>query len=187
MDLTASMTKVTTIKELGAATDDRVEAAHNETNQYAGAVRALTDAVRLLQELHQHAGKDLEAGRFAELSDLQVQAVAKRYIDRAIGVLNNMTLQLEQSRLRACGKEEALQQSVKILKQLHDSEMRKIERLQKLEQEPPTSSTPREVGQHPGDPLAERRAETQVEEAPQAEASAEPNKSDTPVAEDVGG
>jgi hypothetical protein len=188
MDKTISDVKLQATREIGSRMDDRLEAAEQETHALGGAVQMLKQAAQNIESLHAHVGKDMDAHLFADLTDVQVQAQIKRYIDRAIGVVQNLQLGAEQARLKAMGKQEALQQAVKLVKQLHDQEVARVARIEKIEADGGIPETlGRVVGDHPGDPLADRRAEAVAPEAPKTEDKPETPTSDNVVAEDVGG
>lgn len=158
--------KIATVGQIGSKIDDAVEAATKELHSYEGAEQALKQAIKSLEGLNAHVDKDLDEGKLEDMGPLQVAESIKRYIARCMGLVQNLATTAEVTCWKARGKVEALNTQVKILKGMYDAETAKLEGLRKAKdsgsivdesgEKLPVGRVP---GVHPGDPLADRRAD----------------------------
>lgn len=147
--------------EIGCRLDDLREGAEREVHAYDGARKAFSQGSKSVTELLKHVEKEMDEGAFNDLDGpLAVAAIIKKYVQRAANLLDNMQMNAEANHLKAQGKVEALAAAVSVPKKLWDEEHHKVEVARTALN---GSAGPRSVGTHPGDPLAERRAEAKAQ------------------------
>lgn len=147
--------------EIGCRLDDLLEAGHVEVHGYDGARKAFRQGAKSVGELLALVDKELDEGKFNELEGpLKVAEVVKKYVQRAVNLLDNLQMNAEANHLKAQGKVEALTTAITVPKKLWDDESKKIEVAKAAVVTP--AEGPRASGTHPGDPLAERRAEAKA-------------------------
>lgn len=169
--------RASVLNDLGSRIEDVLEAARKEFASFQGGKQAL---VLGRQKIEAHMGlvdKDVEAGRL----DLQQASLVKKYMTQCSHILENLAIQVEVQGYQAQGKILATEGLVKMTKSLLDQEKAKIEATSVAEAAPTDaveedSRRPmqRQVGVHPGNVLADRKAESSSEtplEAPSAETS----------------
>jgi len=168
--------KALTYHEVGVKLDDQLEIAEREQSELAGARTAFTAAKTAVEGLTANIDKDIKEGTLSmEEGDL-----AKRWVLRGAAILQNLGIQAEVQKYQAQGKVIALRQVVKVAKSLYDSEKQSLDEAVKLEEGTAEEIDPRRpdaraLGQHPGNPLANRRdeaseaPETSEDEAPLSE------------------
>jgi hypothetical protein len=171
--------KVLTYHEMGVKLDDQLEAAKLEYSSLDGSKKAFAFGKSKVEELTAHIDKDTRDGTL----DVEQSTLAKRWVLRAVAVLQNLGVQSEVQSYQAQGKIIALEKSVGIVKTLHDNEKALLDSVVALEKavadgtvevEDLRRPVARSVGDHPGDPLADRREETaSVPEVEQAIEEAE--------------
>ncbi len=153
--------KIVAFGELGAKLDSSLEAARLENARYDGARQGLVEARKKLDEhLGVYVKKDLEENRLT----MQEHALVSKAIIRCIGILENLSVMSEVQMHQSHGKIVALEQAVKQTKSMFDSTKMNYERILKFEENGGVNPRPegaemRSEDGHPGDPLADRRAE----------------------------
>lgn len=180
MTLEKSEIKKKVANDIGNRLDDILEAAERDKHGYEGARQVLREAAKCLLELNAHVEKDLNEGLLNNIQDpLAVAGSLKRYVQKAVGSIENLRIRSEAALLKAEGKVEALGQAVGVTKRLFDEEDAKAKAALayqaslevKKATEPPLpveggpeatpppaqGRTKRPTGVHPGDPLAARR------------------------------
>lgn len=164
--------KAATIHEVGAAVDDRLEAARREQQQLLGQKMAFASGVRMVQQLHSNVDAEVTAGRM----DLPQAAVAKLWVSRSMEVLRSLGLKADAMSMQHQGKVEALEGVVADLGRRYGVEKTRAE----APDTPPEGATSRQEGEHPGPgPKAVRMAE-EAQEAPQQAAATKKRKKPTP-------
>jgi len=199
--------KVDFSHSFGCEIEDLMEAKQTGLHQITGGIHALSEIAKFIADLGAHVDKDVEEGKFKDLSEVQVSALVKRYLGRAVGVVDNLkqkaTRELEVTR----GEVQAYSKVISKLKKIHDEESSKLEHLKKVESisqnsieyssgdivvstdtatisEVPSSSR-RIPGTHPGPSLASRRkaaeaeAKAPVEPEPKVKKPRKPRKKKT--------
>ena len=182
--------KKLTYAEVGAKLDDMRESCERDVYRYEGAITALKEATGRTADLCAHVDKDFDAGQIKDdLPANDVRALIKRWLMRASGVCENLKDGAVTRQLQSTGKVASLEQSVAFVKNLFDTEDKKVKALAALQagaiptlQSAPTQDDTNVVpidrprkrarleGTHPGDSLAaQRKAERQ------ATAEAEPD------------
>lgn len=154
--------KVLTYHELGMKLDDQLDAAKAEQSSFEGSKKAFALGRAKVEELTAHIDKDVRDGTL----DLEQSTLAKRWVLRAVAVLQNLGIQAEVQGYQAQGKVMALTQAVNHTKVLHDQEKSLLDAAIAAESqssvETVDSGRPavRAMGEHPGNPLADRREGT---------------------------
>jgi hypothetical protein len=170
--------KALTYHEIGMRLDDQLDAAKSEQSGFEGAKQAFQLASKRVEDLTAHIDKEVKDG----VMDIEQSTLAKRWILRAINVVSNLAMQSEVQFYQAQGKVVALTQAVKHTKNLYDQEKARLDEAIAHEKamaeaeakgetiEDPKRPISRPMGEHPGNPIADRRegeAET-VEVVPEA-------------------
>lgn len=146
---------------LGAQIDDLLEGAQKEYQQHEGAKLALRNAKRKVEEHQKYVDKDVEEGK---LTDEQ-RIVVKKYVAHCAAIVDNLGIQAEVQTFQLSGKIQGLESSIKVIKQMYDTEKNKAEALELG----PASLGPnfstidvvrRPEGSHPGNPIADRKEAT---------------------------
>lgn len=159
--------KTHTFHEIGMKLDDMLEASKRDQARMDGAKQALLHARNKVEELTKHVDKDV----LDSLLDLEQASLVKKYIVRAVGVLSNLALQSEVQYHQTQGQVVALEKTVAMTKNLYDAERVKLEAALEEEASPPPEVSveaphaPREVGTHPGNRIADRKAADAAERA----------------------
>lgn len=183
--------KVDFSHSFGCDIEDLMDAKQTGIHQITGGIHALAEIAKFIADLGAHVDKDMEEGKFKDLSEVQVSGLVKRYLGRAVGVVDNLkqkaTRELEVTR----GEVQAYSKVISKLKKIHDEESSKLEHLKKVEsisqssiESSPgdivvstdtatisevSSSTRRISGTHPGPSLAARRKAAEAEAKSQVE------------------
>lgn len=156
--------KIGTIKGIGNKLDDIREGVAKERSEHDGAVTAYKAAVPMIEALFKHVDTDIDEGKVPEDGALATAKYAKTYIRRAADVLNNLRITSVTASLQAQGKLAGLDASILVAKKEVDAEIKKIEALAAAlgtgtltveDDDVPE----RPVGVHPGNPIADRKAE----------------------------
>lgn len=151
-----------TAHAIGVRMDDLLEGARAELERMRGARSALGHAARKLEEHLQVVDQEAEEG---VLEPEQV-ALVKRYVDRCGGIVRNLVAATEVQLLVVQGKITGLQSSVGEVKKAHDQARSRLEAVgQGQADSRGNAGNGRAPGEHPGDPLAARRAETEARPA----------------------
>jgi hypothetical protein len=146
--------------EIGMKLDDSLELAEREKHEYNGAKSVLAAARKSVEGLTANVDKELLEAQI----DGDQAALIKKWLIRAVNVVQNLGLQAEVQSHIAQGKIVALTAAVKQAKSLYDAEKARMEALEVQEaggegqvEEDPRRPVARPVGQHPGNPIAERK------------------------------
>jgi hypothetical protein len=154
--------KAATVHEIGCRFEDMLEAAKVDGARNEGAKVGLQAAAKKVLELQAHVDKDLDEGLFGDVDGpLAVAAQIKKYIARAVGVLESMSVTAENHRILTQGKVQAFQQMIDNMKKLHDMELEKTQAKQEAEATGKRRGRP--TGVRPGMTIKEQR---KLEEAP---------------------
>lgn len=145
--------KTATLCGVGERMEVLREAARIEVSQWQGAKQALHELARKLEAHLAVVDRDADEGK---LDDAQ-RATVKRYVDQCGGMARNLALAAEVQLFQAQGKVLALDRALLEVQQAYERAKAKSEAIAAAEAE--TAPVGRAVGQHPGDPLQERREE----------------------------
>jgi len=147
-----SEVKAATLQGVGQRMELLREAARIEVAQWQGAKQALHELARKLEA---HLGLvDRDAGE-GKIDDAE-RAAAKRYVDQCGGITRNLAVAAEIQVFQAQGKVLALERALLDVRQAYEQTKAKAEAVAASEASGPAS---RPTGEHPGDPLEERREE----------------------------
>lgn len=154
--------KAATVHELGVKFDDMLDTAKHEVSKSNGAKDALLLASKKVSELSSHIDKDMDEGTLSDISDpLSVAKTIKKYVQRAVGILESGATSAENHRLVMYGKVQALEQMISNMKKIHDMELLKAQNKHEAERSDDglNDQRSRPVGVAPGKTLKERRLE----------------------------
>jgi hypothetical protein len=165
--------KIHVANEIGVELETLYEQALKAEQQHEGAGAALTDASSRVATLVGHLKKAVDSGEL-KLDELKtpdaVVKVATQYIGLACLLLDKMAQDAKVSRITTAGMASGFKRAMDVPKKLMDAEQQKLVALQAAEATTPVESAPaRVVGQHPGNPLAARRAEANGQKPPPLE------------------
>jgi len=174
--------KALTYHEVGSRLDGQLEAAQREQSGFDGAKQALESARALVEGLTANVDKELKEGTL----DMGQATLAKRWVLRSAGVLENLGIRVEVQNYQAQGKVLALRQAVKVTNSLYTTEKDLWEGAKNStggEEVEGDGGRPvaRAIGTHPGNPLEERR-EVAANVVPEPVAEP-PNVASEPVVE----
>lgn len=176
--------KMLTAQELGKSLEGERDAVEKEVFRTDGAFQALRASIPKVQALLAEVDKDLENGEIEKVAGepLQVLALIKRWIQRSVGVVDNLATSAEIQHHRTVGRQKGLEQAVQLVFKTFNEERTKLENLQKaLESgamvvedggapgDDPNWQRSHAPGAHPGEPLKGlRNAEetAQLDESP---------------------
>lgn len=170
--------KSLTYHEIGVKLDDQLEAAKGEKHGYDGAKSALARTKILIENLTANIDVEAKDGALT----IEASALAKKWVLRAANVVQNIGIQAEVQAHQAHGKIIALEQAVKVTKTLYEAEKAQLEAESEGEERDPRRPDARPSGQHPGNPLADRREASSAVEG-EIEAPSEATPSDPPPAD----
>jgi hypothetical protein len=148
--------------ELGVGLDDMLEAVQVEAHQYRGAKEGLRQAVLALNQYHKdHIDKDIDEGKLS----LEEATQIRRYLERDVGILENLAVRAEVSQLQAEGKSAGVRLAVQNVKKYHDRENGLVLSMRAQEQAAAQAAlTPADevaptngLGKHPGPTLKAKR------------------------------
>jgi hypothetical protein len=165
--------KALTYHEVGVKMDDLLEGAKADLTRFDGAKQALIQGKQKVEELTLHVDKDMRE----ELMSPEQASLVKRYLIRAVSVLQNLGIQSEIQYYQTQGRVAAMEKAVGITKGFYDAEKARFEAadaaekevlLGGVEEEDSRRPSAREVGTHPGNAIADRKEESKqaVEETP---------------------
>jgi hypothetical protein len=123
MSIDKSEIRIGLANEIGNTLDDALEAAEKEISFFEGGNNALQQVGERVQALAKDVDKDLDEGLIKEL---EVAALVKRYITRAVGIIGTGARSAENKRLQAEGKTIAFRSSVKAVKKVIDAEQAQL-------------------------------------------------------------
>jgi len=185
MNVNKAIFKVDFSKSLGSKFAGMREAANRDLLRQEGARDALKMAAQRVGDLGTTLRKDLEEGVLSasDLKDAQkVKEFIHRYIKRAVGVIDNLATTAEVARTIASGRQKGLQAAEDHVREIGESEVKKLEELQKqlssgdIVVEDPEGTN---FG-HPGLPLKyQREDEAKADQAEKAPTKAPPRKKPT--------
>jgi hypothetical protein len=118
--------KIFTAHELGCRLDDLLESNTKDMYRLEGGVVALRQAITALEGLLAVVDKEMDADKF----DLEQAKEIKRYVQRAVQVVTNMTLNTDNNRIAYGGRIAALTSAVEIAKKYQAEESKKVASLQ---------------------------------------------------------
>lgn len=160
--------------EIGCALDDALEAAQAEVKFFEGGGSALVQAERQVQALNEHVDKDLDGEGDGLITSLEISKAVKRYVARAVAIIQTATHAAEQRRLMAQGKVLAYKAAVGSVKKRVDQEKellqqvraRAVEMARAPAQEAGTGKEAHQNSAHPGATIkVQRQAEELAAEA----------------------
>lgn len=178
MNLDKSRTKIDLTKALGAQFADMSKEAGRDQLRQEGARDALKFAAQRVGELGLHVTKDLEEGVLSP-SDLKdpktVEIFIKKYIKRAVGVLDNLATTAEVARTIASGREKGISSAEQVVRKMCETEIAKLQEVERQLQTGEMTVEELRTGGHPGLPLKYQREDEEAEavEEPVAEAAEE--------------
>lgn len=172
--------KILTANSIGADIEDMLEQAQKAEHMHEGAKIALADAAKRVNALAEHLRKAIQDGevKLEELNEPdKIEGLVRRYIARAAGLLENLHLMSQNAQLGAAGMVTAYKNAMKAPMKVMEAERKKMEAIKEAIEEQQQSGehdldlrniSARVTGQHPGDPLKNRRqpAEAPVEPVP---------------------
>jgi hypothetical protein len=181
--------KIFTAHELGCRLDDLLESNTKDMYRLEGGVVALRQAITALDGLLAVVDKEMDADKF----DLEQAKEIKRYVQRAVQVVTNMTLNTDNNRIAYGGRIAALTSAVEIAKKYQAEESKKVASLQEAvaqnrvtkdgdSHEMTDSDSGRPVAVRPGLSLKEQRLAEEAAESVVVVAEAVP---ETVVAAEV--
>jgi len=154
MGFEKSEIKMSVAQEIGNNLDDALESAKVEINRWEGGKFAHVQTTQGIDHLiGHHLKKDLEEDKLT----MEDAERIKRYLLRAKGLVENLSIQCDSLTLKAKGKVEALEKAVLITKKVYDSESRKRTSLLTPEEPDERTGPTRAVGAHPGPSIAQQR------------------------------
>jgi len=180
--------KALTYHEVGMKMDDLLEGAKADLARFDGAKQALIHGKQKVEELTQHVDKDMRE----ELMSPEQAALVKKYLIRAVSVLQNLGIQSEIQYYQTQGRVAAMEKAVGVTKSFYDTERAKFDAadaaekevlLGAVEEDDSRRPKAREVGTHPGNAIADRKEENKAdgEDPSEATESAGSEPTDEPV------
>jgi len=131
MNSIKSQVKILTAEALGRDIEKMIEGAHKKVFLQQGAKEGLELGSSKVSELLSHIDKDLEKGIIGEIESepLKIAEYVKRYIQRCVGILDNLATQAEVARLICAGQEKGLTESNDFINKFWKEERAKLESL----------------------------------------------------------
>jgi polyhydroxyalkanoate synthesis regulator phasin len=151
MSIEKAEVKLAAAHELGCRLDDVLEGARKDSLRQEGARAAFQVAARSVQDLVPVVDQDLDSG---ELS-LEDATKVKRYLIRAVTILDNLQKQANNQQLLVSGKIQGLEAGVQVAQKFHTDESVRLQALRNPPQQAP-------VGEAPPSLKALRQAEAQA-------------------------
>lgn len=167
MSLLKSELKQQVTTEVGVRVEDALDSAKNELIVLEARKVAFHEGARTIEALMAHVDKDLEEEKF----DPPTALLIKRYIERGVHALQNMSQLAQNFMVAQSGRVQGLKQTVDLLKAIVDDEAKKIEQV-KAAMAAQTSSGPvglRPDGVRPALSIKEQRLAEEAAEAPVSE------------------
>lgn len=158
MSVLKSEIKMSTLAEFASKLDNLYVNADKEYAQCEGAKMALLEASKKIEQHFGFIDKDMDEGKI----DAEQAKMIKKYMMQVIGIVNNLATGAEVRIHQANGKRLSLDATVKLAKNMFDTEQARLNALKSIENEEAilgdtVSPRDRIPGQHPGDPMADRR------------------------------
>lgn len=148
--------KAAVLHEVGVKSEDMCEAARLDAARHEGGISALLAAAKQIAGLAAHVDRDMDEGAFASLEGpLAVAGAIKKYLSRAVAVVESGMKAEDNQRLVCEGRAQAFKLMVDNMKRLHDQEVEKSKQRQALADG--ESVVGRPVGTHPGLSIKEQR------------------------------
>lgn len=158
--------RASVLNDMGSRIEDALDAAKRELAGFQGGRQALVLAKQKVEAHMASVDKDVDAGRL----DLEQASLVKKYMSQCCHILENLGIQAEVQGYQAQGKIMATENLVKVTKTLFDQERAKLEAAEREEAgelpehlvgdpEDPRRPVQRPVGVHPGNVIADRKAE----------------------------
>lgn len=167
MNLDKSRMKIDMAKVLGAKFAEMSDATNADQFRQEGARDALKLTAKRVGDLGLHVDKDLEEGVLSA-SDLKdpkkVEIFIKRFIKRAVGVIDNLATTAEIARTLAAGRQKGLEAAEKVVQNIAESEVRRLEEIERQLKSGELTIEEVESGGHPGLPLKYQREDEEREE-----------------------
>lgn len=168
MNLDKSRTKIDLTKVLGAQFANMSEEAGKDQLRQEAARDALKLAAQRVGELGLHVTKDLDEGVLSP-SDLKdpktVEIFIKKYIKRAVGVLDNLATSAEVARMIANGREKGVAAAEQVVRTMCEAEIAKLQEIERQLQAGELTVEEVRAGGHPGLPLKYQRQDEEAAEA----------------------
>lgn len=127
MSLLKAQVRVAVTNDIGADLDDQLEHARRDVQQQEGAKAAYSTAHKLIEQLLPHLQKDIESGKY----DLQQGAEIAKWIQRAMGVCESMSVQASHLLLSKNGAVAQNERLVALVKKRLEIEQAKVTELAK--------------------------------------------------------
>jgi hypothetical protein len=159
----AEIKKLTAIN-IGAGIEDMQEQARTAEKMHQGGHLILKEAVSKIAALTEVLRSEFIEGTI-KASDIEapekVEALVRKYIARAQNIVDNMRMGEVNAQIAAAAAAQAYGRAMTVVTKVVTEEQGKIEALTAPSQEADVEDAgrppARPVGQHPGDPLADRR------------------------------
>ena len=159
--------KIITANNIGADIEDMLEQARKSEHMHEGGKLALADAAKKVNALTELFIRSVQEGELdlSKLAPEEIEGLVKRWINRCVGLLENLTLMSQNAQLSAAGMVAAYKNAMKAPMKIMEAERKKMEAIKEAIEEQERTGDPdldgrtisRAMGQHPGDPLADRR------------------------------
>lgn len=163
--------QLTTLGDHGDKLDALLEAAKQGFYRVEGEKSAYRKALEKVQDLGAHIDKDLEEGKFSEFGEhaMPIAALVKKWILRAGGVLDNLSLASDAARIRAQGQIDGLAAAVGLTQREYDRMFgRKQEQDALISSGLDIDSVQRERALSPAEDIRRRKEEAREEKAAEA-------------------
>lgn len=145
--------KASVVHELGCKIDDMSEAAKLEIARNEGAKTALILASKKVSELNLNIDKDVDDG----LVSLETATLIKKYVIRAVSILESGAVSAENYRLISQGKFQALEMVVGNLKKIHSAELEKSQARKDIDESDESRGRNRVSGVGPSPSIKNKR------------------------------
>ena len=129
MSILKSELKQQVTHEIGVGVEDSLEAARRDVHILDGRAGGLGEAAKMVEAIMGLVDKDVEAAKF----DLTTAQLIKQYLSRAALQLQQASVLASNNKFGAMGRTQGLEQMVKMLSGIIESEKLKVARLQELE------------------------------------------------------
>lgn len=183
--------KIITANNIGADIEDMLEQARKSEHMHEGGKLALADAVKKVNALTELFVRSVNEGELdlSKLAPEEIEGLVKRWINRCVGLLENLTLMSQNAQLSAAGMVAAYKNAMKAPMKIMEAERKKMEAIKEAIEEQERTGDPdldgrtisRAMGQHPGDPLADRRKLKESESNGAAKDSPEEKPAETGI------
>lgn len=118
--------KAAVVYEIGCKVDDMLEGATLDVARNEGAKNALMMATKKVSNLAVEVDRELDGGDFDKLGDpMEVAKLVKKYVTRAVAILESGAAGAENHRLISQGRAQAFELMVANMKKIRDGELEK--------------------------------------------------------------